>query len=130
MLDHDDLSRPTRLAKQVAYLEEHPGTMLVGTAAHTLDNGALTPTRHPPRSSPMMIRWLLYVANPLICSSIMFRADGVRRLDIFLREEYKYADDYDLYHRLMPFGDIARLDEPLTIFACMVRMRFGSTKTP
>ncbi len=58
MLDHDDLSRPTRLAKQVAYLEEHPGTMLVGTAAHTLDNGALTPTRHPPRSSPMMIRWL------------------------------------------------------------------------
>ena len=116
MLDHDDLSRPTRLAKQVAYLEEHPGIVLVGTAAHTLDNGALTPTRHPPRSSPMMIRWLLYVANPLICSSIMFRADGVRRLDIFLREEYKYADDYDLYHRLMSSGDIARLDEPLTIY--------------
>jgi glycosyltransferase involved in cell wall biosynthesis len=39
MLDHDDLSRPNRLAKQVAYLEEHPGIMLVGTAAHTLDNG-------------------------------------------------------------------------------------------
>src|ERR1700685_3374109 len=64
----------------------------------------------------MMIRWLMYIANPLICSSIMFRADGVRRLDIFLREEYKYADDYDLYHRLMPYGDIARLDEPLTIY--------------
>ena len=33
-----------------------------------------------------------------------------------MREEYKYADDYDLYHRLISLGDIARLDEPLTIY--------------
>jgi Glycosyl transferase family 2 len=116
MLDHDDLSRPTRLAKQVAYLEKHPGTVLLGTAAHTLNNGALAPTRHPRHTSPAIINWLLYVSNPLVCSSIMFRADAVRQLGVFLREEYRYADDYDLYHRLMPLGDIARLDEPLTIY--------------
>ena len=116
MLDHDDLSRPTRLAKQVRYLDAHFGTVLVGTDAHNFENGRLTPTRHPPRSSPAVIRWLLQVANPLVCSSVMFRADAGRRLGTFMREDCKYADDYDLYHRLLRHGEIARLDEPLTIY--------------
>lgn len=116
MLDHDDLSRPTRLAKQVAYLDMHSSTVLVGTAAHTLSNGVLAPTRHPVRTSPAMIRWLLHIANPLVCSSIMVRTSAVRQLGTFMREDYKYADDYDLYHRLMVLGDVARLDEPLTIY--------------
>ncbi len=30
-LDHDDLSRPARLARQVAYLETHPAVALVAT---------------------------------------------------------------------------------------------------
>ena len=116
MLDHDDLSRPMRLERQVAYLEEHTGTVLVGTATHTLVDGVLAPTRHPPRLSPVMVRWLLHVANPLVCSSAMFRTSAVRQLDVFMREDYKYADDYDLYHRLLALGDIARLDDPLTIY--------------
>jgi hypothetical protein len=116
MLDHDDLSFPTRLAKQVAYLEAHPGTVLVGTAARVLENGRLSGMRHPKSTTPPLIHWLLHVANPLICSSVMFRADSVRRLDVFMREDCKYADDYDFYHRMMPFGAIARLDEELTIY--------------
>ena len=54
MLDHDDLSRPTRLAKQVAYLDMNPNTVLVGTAAHTLSNGVMAPTTHPAKTSPVM----------------------------------------------------------------------------
>jgi len=116
MLDHDDLSRPTRLAKQIAYLDTHPRTVLVGTAAHVLDNGQLVPSKHPERTSPLLISWLLHVANPLICSSVMFRTSAVQRLGVFMRENYQYADDYDLYLRLKSLGDIAQLDEPLTIY--------------
>jgi hypothetical protein len=56
------------------------------------------------------------VANPLVCSSVMFRAEAARRLDPFMRASYAYADDFDLYHRLKPFGAIARVDEPLTLY--------------
>ena len=116
MQDHDDLSRPTRLAKQAAYLDSHPGVVLLGTAAHTLEAGHLTPPKRPTTSSPALLAWLLMVANPLICSSIMFRASAARQLDGFMRPDYTYADDFDLYHRIRSFGAIARLDEELTIY--------------
>jgi hypothetical protein len=116
MLDHDDLSRPRRLEKQVAYLDAHPDTVLTGTAAHLLQSGRVLPPRLPGPTSPALIGWLLLVANPLVCSSVMFRTEAARRLDPFMRPGYAYADDFDLYHRLKPFGAIARLDEPLTLY--------------
>lgn len=116
MLDHDDISRPFRIARQYAYLEANPNTVLVGTAAHILRDGRLSATSHPPVTTPQMINWLLTVANPLNCSSVMFRASATRRLGEFMRERYTYADDYDLYHRMSALGDIARIDEPLTIY--------------
>ena len=116
MLDHDDLSRPTRLAHQVAYLDAHPDTVLLGTAAHTLTAGRLAPTNHPAHTTPALIAWLLHVANPLICASIMFRGEPARALGIFLRDDYEYADDFDFYHRMAGQGAVARLDEPLTIY--------------
>ena len=116
MLDHDDISRPTRLEKQVVYLDNHPGTVLLGTAAHIFNNGRLIRTKHPRWTNPILIRWLLHVANPIVCSSVMFCASAISCLGTFMREDYEYADDYDLYHRLKELGDIARLDEPLTIY--------------
>lgn len=114
--DHDDLSRPTRLARQVAFLEANPGIALVATAAHVLSNGVIRPPRPPVVTSPALLAWMLLVANPLVCSSVMLRASAARRLDPFMRPDYTVAEDYDLYHRLRPFGGIARLDEPLTIY--------------
>ena len=116
MLDHDDLSLPTRLHKQVAYLDAHPDTVLVGTSAHTTEGGRMGSPRHDGPTTPALIGWLLLVANPLVCSSVMFRASVVRRQGEFLRADYAYADDYDLYQRLAVHGRIARLDEPLTIY--------------
>jgi len=116
MLDSDDLSRPRRLEKQAAYLDAHADTVLIGTAAHLLQTGKILPPRLPGATSPALIGWLLLVANPLVCSSVMFRAAAARPLDPFMRRTYTYAEDFDLYHRLKPFGAIARLDEPLTLY--------------
>jgi glycosyltransferase involved in cell wall biosynthesis len=116
MLDHDDISRPTRIAKQLAYLQANPGTVLVGTAGQTLEDGVLSSMWRPKTTTPDLICWLLHIANPLTCSSVMFRADVVRQLGVFMREDYIYADDYDFYHRMMPMGAIAQLDEELTIY--------------
>ncbi len=116
LLDHDDLSAPTRLQKQAAFLDAHPQTVLVGTAAHAMDGGVLSAMNHPDVTTPGLIRWLLHVANPLICSSVMFRAAAVHDLGEFMRPDYTYADDFDFYHRMSSRGEIARLDEPLTIY--------------
>ena len=151
-LDHDDLSHPERLARQVAYLNAHAGVVLVATeieieepagrrplfplplrawaAKRTKAGGGVGTARvsdapppgrrhapdHPTGGDPTLIRWLLHVDNPLTWSSVMFRADAVRRLGAFMRPESELADDFDLYHRLLTIGDIARLDEVLTVY--------------
>jgi glycosyltransferase involved in cell wall biosynthesis len=115
-LDQDDLCHPERLAKQVAYLEAHPDTVLLGTAAAALENGRISATGHAPASTPLLIEWLMRIENPLVWSSVMIRADVARQLDPFTRPANLYAEDFDLYHRMAKFGRIARLDEELLIY--------------
>jgi len=116
MLDHDDLAHPDRLARQVAYLDRHPRVVLLATEIELEINGRRRAPDHPHGGDPLLLRWLLHVDNPLTWSSVMLRADAVRRLNVFLRADFELADDFDLYHRLLAVGDIARLDQPLTVY--------------
>lgn len=116
LLDHDDLSLPARLACQVDYLDAHPHTVLVGTRSQVLEQGALTARADVSDGSPALMAWLLQLANPLVCSSVMMRGAAARSLAVFMRAEMEFADDYDLYHRLAAYGSIARIDVPLTIY--------------
>ena len=110
-LDHDDLSHPERLQRQVLYLDAHPSVVLLGTEVRLLSGDRLAAPHHASAGDPQAMRWLLHVDNPLTWSSVMLRADAVRRLAAFLRADYELADDFDLYHRLLSIGEIARLDE-------------------
>ncbi len=114
--DHDDISRPARFAEQVALLDREPKVVLVATEVELEAEGRLSRSGHVSDGSAPTMRWLLLVDNPLTWSSIMLRADAVRRLGQFVRPEYELADDFDLYHRLLCLGDIVRLPVPLTIY--------------
>lgn len=115
-LDHDDLCHPERLARQVAYLDAHPDTVLVGTATDILLDGAIVPSGLAPLSTPAVIAWLLQIENPLVWSSVMLRGDAARRLDPFQRPEMIFAEDFDLYHRIARFGRVARIDDVLMTY--------------
>ncbi|HIV76202.1 MAG TPA: glycosyltransferase [Candidatus Sphingomonas excrementigallinarum] len=115
-LDQDDLCRPERLARQVAYLDANPDVALVGTQTEQLLGGRVLPMNYAPHTTPDLIAWLSWIENPLAWSTVMVRADAARRLDPFTRPEILYAEDFDLYHRIVAFGRIARLDEPLVIY--------------
>ena len=115
-LDHDDLCYPQRFERQVAYLDSHPDTVLLGTASDILQDGHITPSMLAPLTTPPLVEWLLRIENPLVWSSVMMRADAARRLDIFQRAEMNFAEDYDLYHRIRHFGRIARLDDVLVTY--------------
>nr|WP_294516312.1 glycosyltransferase [uncultured Rhodopila sp.] len=115
--DHDDISLPERLAVQVAHMDAHPEVVLAGTEVLLrMQDGRILPTDHAPGSSPALLRWMLHVDNPFTWSSVMIRAAALRRLGTFMRREAEPADDFDLYHRLLGIGALARLDETLTIY--------------
>lgn len=115
-LDQDDLCLPERLERQVAYLDTHPETVLVGTAVALLRDGVVAPSNYCVHTTPALIRWLLEIDNPLAWSTTMVRTDAARRLTPFTDPDRRYAEDFDLYHRLLPFGAIARLDEELVLY--------------
>lgn len=115
-LDQDDLCRPERLTRQVAYLDANPGCALLGTHVEFLADGAVRPSIYPPHTTPGLIAWLLQIENPLAWSSVMVRTDVARALDPFTRPERVYAEDFDLYQRVRRLGQVARLDEPLLLY--------------
>lgn len=112
-LDQDDLCEPDRLGAQLRYLDAHPDTVLVGTAATIFDDQTTRPSLLPAVMPPALVEWLLDIMNPLVWSSVMIRGDAARQLDPFTRPERVYAEDFDLYHRLRRFGRIARIDQEL-----------------
>ena len=115
-LDHDDLSDTGRLAREVAFLDANPDVVLVATEIRIERDGRVTAPHHPNVGDALALRWLLLIDNPITWSSVMFRADAVRRLGSFLRPDFELADDFDFYHRLLGAGDLARLNEVLTTY--------------
>ena len=114
--DHDDLSRPQRLAVQAGYLDRHPDIVLLGSEVLIEAAGRTRRTDHLPGATPALLRWMLHVDNPLTWSSVMFRAGAVRLLGRFMRPAFEPADDFDFYHRLLGVGGIARLDDVLLVY--------------
>ncbi len=117
-LDQDDLCAPDRFARQVAYLDAHPQVALVASDCMLLSEGVTSPWPGPRDLSPAVIDWLLMVQNPLVWSSVMLRAEAARRLAPFERPEIRYAEDFDLYHRIRAFGTVARIEAPLLVYRC------------
>ena len=115
-LDQDDLCRPERFARQVAYLDAHADTVLIGSGTSVLMDGTVQPSALPPVSTPFVIEWLLRIMNPLVWSSVMLRAEPARTLDPFTRPDILYAEDFDLYHRMGKLGRIARVDDDLLLY--------------
>jgi len=115
--DADDISHPTRLARQVNHLDTHPGDVLVSTEIRQLHpGGELVRTRYHGAVSPLLLEWMLHLGNPIAFSSTMMRTAALRRLPEFLREERRYAEDYDLYARLRAQGGFTRIAMPLIVY--------------
>jgi len=112
-LDQDDLCRADRFEKQLAHLEADPSLVLVGSMIEPFQGKALRPCPFPNLTDPAEIDWTMLFANPIAWSSVFMRGDAARALAPFQSDTYRFAEDFDLYHRIRPHGRIGRLAEPL-----------------
>jgi glycosyltransferase involved in cell wall biosynthesis len=105
-MDADDVSFPDRFASQVAYLDRHPGCVVVGGFAVN-DQHEVNPvirssgrvhSRTNLRTFPPTVAFALH---PLI----MLRRDAILSVGGY-RTGFTHAEDYDLYIRLRKFGTI------------------------
>ncbi len=112
--DADDISRPERLARQVAFLESHPGVVVLGTQFVSLDAW-----RHRLMNlwmrceTPLGIRWQLLFENPFVHSSVMFRRDVIVDHYGGYDETFRTNQDIELWSRIAPEHGLRNLPEAL-----------------
>jgi hypothetical protein len=112
-LDQDDLCRPDRFAKQLAYLGEHPDVVIVASTIEMFDGARIRRDPYPRLVDPDEIDWMMGLLNPLAWSTALMRGEAARALVPFERDDYRFAEDFDLYARIRAHGRIGRIAEPL-----------------
>ena len=102
-MDADDIALPTRLEKQVMFLDSHRDIDLVGSAAIDIDeSGIKIQLRKSPKTHDEIIA-LLPKANPLTHSTVLFRKDQFAKID-FYNESYRTTQDYEMWFRAAGHG--------------------------
>ena len=112
-MDQDDISYPERLSKQVLYLDQNPDVGVCGTAVEILDKtGKKTKLVFPAENN--LIRWSFCFYNPMAHPTVMIRKKIVEQVKGYsVLDRAHYAEDYDLWSRLLPITKFHNLKEPL-----------------
>jgi glycosyltransferase involved in cell wall biosynthesis len=114
-LDSDDIARPLRLERQVAFMDAHPEVGLVGSWALQIDVNGRPRGRRAPQTEPAALARDLERTNPFVHSSVMARTAPLRCLGGY-RAALEAAEDYDLWLRLAETTEVANLPEYLVSY--------------
>lgn len=115
--DVDDLSEPQRLEAQAAFLEENPQVVLVGSDILVVD-GQGRPTGEigfRPRGDSGIRRYML-LNNAFFHSTVLLRRQALVDHGLAYDETLAYAQDFDLWSRLLEHGQGANLPLALVRF--------------
>lgn len=112
-LDQDDICEPTRLEKQVAFLEQNPQVTVLGTQLAIIrGDGSLVGYRRYPCEHEAIVKAMQYF-DPIANPSVMFRKQAAIAAGGYQLAESPFVD-YELWCRLAKRGAVfANLPEPL-----------------
>lgn len=127
--DHDDLSHPDRLRKQVDFLRAHPACALVGAEAWQTDAAGRVAFRLLRPGSAGSIRWHLCFDNAFIHSTVLFRR-AIIRDECGGYPRSLHSEDYALWSRVARAHPTANLLEPLLYFREHAASATGVMSTP
>ncbi len=112
-IDSDDIAEPTRLERQVDYLDTHPDVALLGTWHTEVDADGNFVGMWDLPSTWIQIRWALFFYTPFVHSSIMLRKALVLDQVGFYNEALSYSQDYELWARIAKVLPTFSLNERL-----------------
>ena len=115
-MDSDDISKPQRFSKEMAWLEAHPETDVVGTWTDEFADasGQVISTRKVPETHEALLRFSRY-RNPMNHPTVMLRKAAVEQAGSYRHRDL--FEDYDLWIRMLQQGArFHNLQESLLMF--------------
>ena len=111
-MDSDDVSLPTRLEKQYAFMETHPDAIVCG--ARTVDYGKSPNVRKVPYESREDYRIRMLFANPGPAhATAFFDREKLVQHHLAYDEQLIYAQDYGMWASVVEYGEVVKLPEVL-----------------
>ena len=111
-MDADDLMQPTRIEKQVEFLENNPDVDLVDTGAYSI-------YRNEVPKGKRGLNDINTDAKQVIKRAMLLHASVAGKTNWFINnpynEEYVRAEDYELWCRTFKYSKFGRIKEPLYI---------------
>jgi len=111
--DHDDISFPERLEKEVKHLENNPDVVLVTGNFDLIDSQGQIIKQIRKFIEPQLISWFLLFYNAIGGHSlVMYRKKEVLALNGY-SEDFHYSQDHELWLRLVEIGKFVIMPDVL-----------------
>jgi len=114
--DADDLSDPRRLAAQMKFLDRHPDIVLLGTQGILIDEAGKKVGLLDVPSGEAGILWTSMFLNPFLHTSVVFRRAIALEKYHGYDEDFRIAQDYDLWVRMLNTSPTANLPARLVSY--------------
>lgn len=114
-MDADDVALPTRLEKQIAFLDAHPECVAVGSAVELIDQeGEALGDAQYPRTHEEITAALMNAHDhaTLVHPTVMVRRDALQEVGGYRSSRFP-SEDLDLWLRLSDLGELANLPDQL-----------------
>lgn len=115
-MDADDISFPTRIEKQVSFLEQNADYDVVSTMFYTFRTGKAKHNLYKnPKTYEELQAYLLFRSG--ICHpAVMIRKTLFSDLGLRFEEKYLHVEDYALWSKALYCTKLANIDEPLLYY--------------
>ena len=112
-MDSDDISFPHRFERQLAYMQQHPETIVCGTYVEEIGDSHRKICRKIPDARYYQCAVLFGNEYGLIHPTAFFSAEKLRKHNIKYNPDIQTAQDYAMWSVCCWYGEIANVEEVL-----------------
>jgi len=111
--DADDISLPHRLARQVEAMEREPGLALMGAGIFEMSPQGVDGAVSRPPTRPAVIKRKMLFDSAFFHPTVIWRREALARRGMRYDQRLRYAQDYELFSRVLWELKAGNLGEPL-----------------
>ncbi|CAA0124426.1 Putative glycosyltransferase EpsE [BD1-7 clade bacterium] len=112
-MDADDIAKPHRIARQVAFMESNPGYVVCASSVIYFNSERgqckVTFPQHHEEIMACLALFQRWMCHP----SALLRRSCLVEHDITYQQKYEHAEDYQLWVAMAQYGSLHNLAEPL-----------------